>query len=151
MFDPPAKRWHVAIARLLWLANSDAGRWDDFDRYGFYRLKERVLKQHATEDGIDWQEIKHHCYACDGTGTWGHWRRDGGDFCYTCNGTGVYRQFYVRLHRYRLGQSVFHVPGDRFDRAEFEAMIPPGIEVVVIPGKILHVDSAASVIPKHLQ
>jgi hypothetical protein len=138
LFDPPTRKWHQPIARLLWLANCEAGTWQDHDKYGFYRLKTRLLEQHATEDGVDWQEITHHCNACDGTGTWGHWRRDGGDFCYKCNGTGVYRRFYVRLQRYRFGGHVFHIPGGRLDRTEFEALIPEGGGATVLKGKILH-------------
>jgi len=125
MFDPPARKWHQPIARLLWLANCEAGNWPDPDKYAFYRLKHRLLQRHATEDGVDWQEITHHCYACDGTGTWGHWRRDGGGFCYKCNGTGVYRKFYIRLQKYRLAGRVFHLPGDRLGIRRTTAGVRP--------------------------
>ena len=137
-FIPSPRWWHRPVARLLWLANSDAGRWDDADRYGFYRLKSRFLQTHAQEDGVDWQELKHHCWSCDGTGTWGYWRDGGGDWCWKCNGTGVHAVWYVRLQRYRLDRYTFHVPGERLTRADYEARIPVGGGAVVLVGKLPH-------------
>ncbi len=135
-FMPRRRWWHSYLGRLLWLANSDAGQWDDAEKYGFYRLKSRLLQAHAIEDGVDWQEIVHTCWSCDGTGIWGHWRDDGGDCCYKCNGTGVYSRWYIRLHRYRVSTYVFHVPGARLPKDEFRALIPPA--AVVFRGKLRH-------------
>ena len=130
-FVAQPKWWHQPIARLLWLANCDAKSWADHRRYPFYRLKQQILERHGVEGHVHWQEIKHKCWSCGGTGNWGHWRDDGGDWCYKCNGTGVHRKFYVRLQTYKFGRYEFHVPGERFDEIPDDAAI-------VITGVIEH-------------
>ena len=126
-----AKRtpWTRFLARVLRIANANPPGGDA--RYWFYRIKEQILERHGVQHGHDWQRITHHCNRCDGTGTWGYWRDDGGSWCWKCDGSGAYRRFFVRLERWHLADSVFHRPAEHVDS------LPDG-ERCNIEGKIQH-------------
>lgn len=86
----------------------------------FYALKELLLKRFGTGDGFDVQRIIQECWNCEGTGKLYMETMHLGQLtsiyvgkCNRCT-AGVYRQFWVRLERYRLGRHIFHTPKERY-------------------------------------
>lgn len=86
----------------------------------FYALKDRLLERYGTSDGFDLQHVIQECWDCEGTGKLymealhlGQETRIYAGKCHRCN-NGVYRQFWVRLERYRMGRHLFHRPRERY-------------------------------------
>lgn len=86
----------------------------------FYALKELLLKRFGTGNGFDVQHIIKDCWNCDGTGKLYMETMHLGQLtsiyvgkCNRCT-NGIYRQFWVRLERYRLGRHFFHTPKERY-------------------------------------
>lgn len=108
--------WALACAN----SNPHAHEFFRGDCYGnpFYRFKDRFLMIFGIPDGYDLQRLKLECNGCDGTGRWGRWRSDGGEFCRRCNGSGVFEWRHVKLVRYDVQGLTFHRPewisGDTF-------------------------------------
>lgn len=105
------------LGEVLHCANS---RPPDIKERQFYALKDRLLQRYGTGDGFDVQHIKQDCWDCDGTGKLyaeymhlGHLTSIYVGKCKRCT-DGIYRQFWVRLERYRLGRHVFHTPKERY-------------------------------------
>lgn len=96
--------WALLPSRVLaWLchvANSDVDR-----RELFYPLKNQLLVQYGTFEGMDLQEIVKPC--------WGDWGTDCGPNCRRCGGSGVYSRFWVYLQRWKWGMYTFHIPVER--------------------------------------
>lgn len=105
------------LANILHCANS---RPPHIKEREFYALKDRLLEQYGASDGFDVQHITQECWDCEGTGklymeamVFGKETRIYAGKCQRCS-NGVYRQFWVRLERYRLGQHLFHRPRERY-------------------------------------
>jgi hypothetical protein len=113
---PVVRPRHVEWLRL---ANSGEG----FCAYGwgwllgwkrhFYFWKSKFLQRAGELDGWDLQVIRLKCHGCGGSGTWHSEYGDHSDLCRRCGGDGIYRVDAVKLTRWRVGGSVFHVPGER--------------------------------------
>lgn len=126
----PAKRHGQtkrAVGQLLAVANAGAsGVPLAAVREDFYRMKRAILEKYGEPVGTDWQVIERECWgcgACDEDGF--HYGR--GE---KCNGDGVYSRTWIPLARWRLGRSVFHLPGER----QFTKPDRP----VTIRGRIAH-------------
>ena len=130
-------RWLPSWARrflghVLWLANSEAshaGEW----KHSFYFVKDTILERYGERlPDCDYQEITHSCRSCY-KGIWhrGSWNED---VCWRCGGTGVYRQFWVRLERWKLGNYMFHRPCGRLEEKP---------ETVTITGKVAHAQTGS--------
>ena len=128
--QPKASLWVRFITRLLAQANSNPP--DGEYRSLFYNVKTRLLERHGCQIGEDWQHIVKRCHSCDGLGWWGGHLHHGGEPCYRCK-SGIYDEFWVRLERWKIAGSVFHIPRER---VRYE----PAVSKVNIEGLIEHDD-----------
>lgn len=92
-----SKDFENRVGRVLAVANRNP-----VNRRMFYGLKTWILENYGKADGNDFQLIVKPC--------WGEFRRDCDDTCRNCGGTGEYSRRTVILERYRLGDSLFHIP-----------------------------------------
>lgn len=113
------KTGDLKIAEQLHRGNAKPPFWF---REAFYLAKEQLCRRLGQLVDHDIQEIRHGCYACEGSGhlspdwgktpSWLRWPKGKpkGPSCPKCNGSGVYavRRYY--LERWRLGPYVFHRP-----------------------------------------
>lgn len=113
------KTGDLKIAEQLHRGNAQPPFWF---REAFYLAKEQLCRRLGQLVDHDIQEIRHVCYACDGSGhlepgvgltpSWLRWPKGKpkGPSCPKCGGSGIYacRRYY--LERWRLGPYVFHRP-----------------------------------------
>lgn len=116
------------IAWLLFQANSQA--W-----YGFYPLKEKLLKRYGILVGYEYQHFDAiECYNCNGTGMHYSWEEQMYEDCWSCD-NGIYKpETWIGLAKYRLGEYSFHVPTGKI----VGEMKPRPNSEIVIEGKIRH-------------
>lgn len=96
--------WLYRLARVMKIANTKP-EWPD----SFYPIKSAILKTWGRADGFDRQLIEYQCWGKTGYYN-GYYCNP---YCEKCNGTGAYDRVCIRLDRYRLGDSLFHIPNGR--------------------------------------
>lgn len=95
------------IGKLLNLANrSRSGR-------TYYQLKNHLISKYGVYiDPADLQHIVKYCWTCEGTGVFNcNWKYP--EPCCKCLGSGIYEEFFCILFKYRVGNYIFHRPGER--------------------------------------
>jgi hypothetical protein len=102
-------------------------------REEFYKLKTKLLHKYGTKITTEIQHIKKECYQCDGTGIFKcNWKND--EPCWRCS-KGVYKEFWTRLDKYKLGKFYFHNP---VERMYHYAPLFEGEALPIIEGYIEH-------------
>lgn len=129
----PFQRFRVSAADVQCLQLANAASYAR-RKYWFYPFKSAFLAAHGLPDGFDVQILTLRCWCGDGI-----WRgyydtvpRRYWETCYRCNGTGIYDIKRVKLHRWLLGDRLFHEPNGLVTEAE----VPAAREVIT--GRIQH-------------
>lgn len=79
-----------------------------------YPYKKKLLENHGEVVDYHYQDIKHECWTCGGTGEC-EWSMED-PICWKCDGTGIYKRKKTVLGLYRIQSKniteYFHLPAD---------------------------------------